>query len=241
MSVLKGEGKVPILFGMCSVPSGPLIHSAYLSRPDLTGEWPTIVVVSPAWGVTSSVKDICRRLARHGFAVIAPEPYPGGAPARNISLKDAVAGYEALGEAPVLGLIDDVVGFITNPAAVWSSAERGYGILGLGSGGPRAIDAAAAELCQALALVSAPLGNAGAAVVSLTPALLALHGRYDELAPVDGVLAFREAVPHGEFVLYDGVGHGFADDYSDEYAPAAAADAIERLIAFFDKELPVGP
>ena len=39
MSVLKGEGKVPILFGTTSVARGPLTHTAYLARPDLAGEW----------------------------------------------------------------------------------------------------------------------------------------------------------------------------------------------------------
>ena len=69
MSVLKGEGKVPILFGSTSIAVGTLTHRGYLARPGLAGEWPTIIVVPSEWGVTSAMKDVCRRLARHETAL----------------------------------------------------------------------------------------------------------------------------------------------------------------------------
>ena len=65
-----------------------------------------------------------------------------------------------------------------------------------------------------------------------------MHGRDDAHAPLDDLLAFRSSVPFGEFVLYDGAGHGFFDDYSDGYSSTSAADAIGRIVSFFEKELP---
>ena len=96
MSVLKGEGKVPILFGSSSIAAGSVIHRGYLARPDLTGEWPTIIVLAGAWGVTSSIKDICRRLARHGFAVVAPDLYVGAAPPRSADADEAALAANPL-------------------------------------------------------------------------------------------------------------------------------------------------
>ena len=241
MSVLKGEGKVPILFGMSSVPSGPHIHSAYLARPDLVGGWPTIVVVSPPWGVTSSVKDICRRLARHGFAVLAPELHPNGPLDRSIPLEDAITEFSALDEAAIRVILDGVVEFVVNSSGFWSSAERGYGILGLGIGGIQALSASAVNPCSAVALVSSPFGGTQKSEISSKPALLVLHGRDDAHSPLDDALAFRASVLLGEFVLYDGAGHGFFDDYSDDYSATLAVDVIGRLVSFFEKELPDQP
>ena len=90
MSVLKGEGTHPILFGSTSIAVGTRIQGGYLARPDLTGEWPTIVVVASEWGVTSSTKDLCRKMARRGFAAIAPDLYRGRAPQRSAGASEAV-------------------------------------------------------------------------------------------------------------------------------------------------------
>ncbi len=239
MSVLKGEGRVPILFGTSSVARGPVTHTAYLARPDLSGEWPTIIVVPSAWGVTSAVKDICRRLARQGFAVIAPDPFADSPPSRSLDADEALAWYADLGDRSFANLIDDVVRVVTNQAGFWSSAERGFGLLGLGPGGRHAVLAAERGVGSALGLLGAALGVIDDA--SVTQPLLAVHGRDDERAPVDEVMAFRDRAPHGEFVLYEGVGRDFYDDYLDAYHPGAAADALERLVAFFEKELPPAP
>lgn len=247
MSVLKGEGRVPILFGTASIPAGPLIHTAYLSRPDLTGEWPTIVVVPSIWGLTSSTKDIARRLARQGFAVLVPALYRADPPSRSGSADEASVAYASLGSAAVEAVLDDVAGFITNPSGFWSSAERGFGLLGLGAGAAHALRAAASGMGVALAVVgaSAVLTSTGDEIVelgrALTCPLLVVASRRDPEETAGGVLGLREAAPHGEFALYEGVADDFIDDYSESYDPMAAADALERLAAFFLKELPPGP
>ncbi len=237
MSVLKGEGKVPILYGTTSVSAGPVIRTAYLARPDLTGEWPTVIVVAPVWGVTSAIKDLCRRLARHGLAAIAPDVYDGARPPRTADREAAAAAYDAVGDERVIGDIEIVAAFVTNPAGFWSSAEHGFGLLGLGAGGTRALVAAHDDVGDAVCLAYSP----PAAGIPVSVALLGLYGRDDDLVPIDDVLAFRDAAPHGEFVIYEGVGHDFLDDSRDGYTPGAAADALDRMTAFFVKELPEGP
>ena len=239
MSVLKGEGKVPILFNTTSVAVGPVTRTAYLARPDLAGEWPTVILVASAWGVTSSMKDVCRRLARQGLAVLAPDLYRGRPPDGAADLAAAVAAYDAIEDA--VADLELIASFVSNPAGHWSSAEHGLGVLGLGVGGRHA--AAASGLGDVLALAYAdirePEGGSILDVVShLAVPLLGLYGRADERVPVADVLALREAAPHAELVLYDNVGHDFLDDHRQGYDHEAASDAIERLASFFSKHLP---
>lgn len=72
MTVLEGEGRVPILYGPQALPTPPY-RSVYLSRPDLGGRYPPVAVVHGVDGATSSAKSVCRRLARHGYAAVAGE------------------------------------------------------------------------------------------------------------------------------------------------------------------------
>ncbi len=237
MSVLKGEGTVPILFGSTSIAAGSRLHTGYLARPDLEGEWPTVVVVPSVWGVTSSVKDVCRRLARRGLAAIAPDLYRGNGPAGDADRTTAMS--VSLPRERALADLRDVVRFTTNPAGFWSSAEFGFGLLGLGSGGPLAVGLAGVDGASAIALVHAPLDDDDVQRLSAAAVpVLGLFGRDDEVVSIDTVIDARSHLPHAEFAVYDGVGHDFLDDHRDGYDLDAAQDAIERLTEFFTKQLP---
>lgn len=245
MSVLQGEGKVVILYGTTSIPSGPRAYSGYLARPDLTGEWPTILLVPSAWGITSSVKDICRRLARHGFAVLAPDLYRGSGPRRSADRTEAARASGAISDNQAWGNLDAFIEYLANPAGFWSSAEHGFGLLGMGAGGRWATLAAErSPLVAALGLVGPALQHATTDVDPwsvLDVPVLGLSGRDDEGAPLTAVTSVRAAAPHAEWVIYDGAGADYWDDYLASYDGEVAADTLERLVAFFDRHLPESP
>jgi dienelactone hydrolase len=235
MSVLKGEGKVPILFGMKSVTAGAITHQAYLARPDLAGEWPTLLVVPSAWGVTSSMKDLARRLARRGVACVVVDLYRGDPPARRAEPETAEAALGAIAEGRARRDLDDVVRYVTNRAGFWSSAESGLGIMGIGAGGTHALGAALATdavLVLASSLPSVEL------LENVTAPMLGIAGKDDDTVAIDDVMAARAVVPHAEWVLYDGVGNDFLDDYRSGFDLEAMQDAVERIAEFCEKHLP---
>lgn len=254
MSVLKGEGKVPILFSSTSISVGSLTHTAYLARPDLTGEWPTIVIVPSAWGVTGAMKYLTRRLARQGFAAISPDLYVGSAPDRSMPKADAVQATLELPRARVSRDLDHIVRFITNPTGFWSSAEAGFGVVGFGIGGFGAADIAVSHPGSPLAIVGTPLSprviraedeeatqvdtGVEATLSHVTGPLLGVYGREDEAVSIDEIMAARQLAPHGEWVLHDGVGADFFDDDHPGFDLTAQADTIDRLSDFFEKNLP---
>ncbi|MET0884751.1 MAG: dienelactone hydrolase family protein, partial [Acidimicrobiales bacterium] len=176
MTVLKGEGKVPILFGSMSVSVASRVHSGYLSRPDLTGEWPTVILVPDSSGVTPAVKDLCRKLARRELAAVAVDPLR----------RDRVSRLWADRQAPVSAAdldadIDDIVSFVANPSGSWSSAELGFGVLGIGAGGAAASRLTVRRPGLAVALVAAPVQPE---LLASAGALLGLYGRDDDGVPV---------------------------------------------------------
>ena len=78
----------------------------------------------------------------------------------------------------------------------------------------------------------------GAAEIARTPLcpVLAHFGDHDASIPLAGVSVFREA--HAEVVvhLYP-ASHGFNCDHRGAYDAMAAAQALERTLAFFDAHL----
>jgi len=235
VSVLKGEGKAPILFGTTNITLGAKSEIGYLARPDLSGEWPTVVMVPGGRGNTSAMKDVARRLARHGVAVVIPDVYRGEVAPEDTSTREA---NEALGRVPLergLADIDHVVSFIRNPGSHWSSAHNAFGILVLGAGTRFGAALSMFEHVGAIGLVGAhPADEYAAAGIPV----LALAGKEDEFVAADAVRSLRDAGPHIEVVLYGGVGAEFLDDALDEYDYPTAKDAIERLAEFFSEHLP---
>ena len=208
MSVLKGEGTTVMLYGATNVSTGARSYPGYLARPDLRGEWPTIVVASPANEPASSVNAICRGIARHGLAAAAPAP----------------------------GGLDAFIGFITASTGHWSNAEHGFGMLGLGDGSTAAIaEAAASDLVAAIAIIDPVLDEAALRMFGeVTVPLLGCVGRDVS----EGLDEARAAAPQAEWVVYDGAGSAYWDIDADGYSPAAAEDTQDRVVEFFTKNLP---
>ncbi len=236
MSVLPGEGTHVILYGSTSFPTRSAHLPAYLARPDLAGAYPAIVAVPGAEGITSGIKDVARRLARHGLAVLVVDPYRGEGPGRRATADERAAAFAKLADRRVAGDVDAALDYLRRPGTGWAAPGR-LGLLGIGAGGRWALLAARDERVRAVALAHAPL--AGLEGVAVGAPVLGLYGRNDETVGPEEVSAAHGRMPHSEWVLYDGVGGGFLDDGSDHYDPAAADDALERLVGFFTSRLAV--
>ncbi|MCI0545134.1 MAG: dienelactone hydrolase family protein, partial [Actinobacteria bacterium] len=68
--------------------------------------------------------------------------------------------------------------------------------------------------------------------------VLALYGAADDLIDPTTVDVAQTRNEAGQWLLYEGAGHGFADPESPTFDQAAADDAIARLSAFFRSTLP---
>jgi dienelactone hydrolase len=239
VSVLRGEGTTLILYGMIDIPVGARTWTGYLSRPDGFGEWPTVVVVPGAWGLSGSVKDFCRRLARHGIAAIAADPYRGLSPDWDASRERALSAFGEISDERALGDIDAFGDFIANPSADWSNAESGFGVLGLGDGGVWASRFSARHPgVVALALLDPPLPAVAAPLGMVSVPILGTVARSAGAETGDDVGAVRSAAEHAEWALYGTVETDYWDADRYAYDAAAAIDTFDRIVGFFGRTLP---
>jgi carboxymethylenebutenolidase len=202
-----------------------------------------VVVVPDIGGLRPLFEDICRRLATHGLAVCAVEPFSrllavAGGPldletrrARAGELYDDVVLEDLAEAADHLGAADGV---------------HGVSVIGFCMGGSYALKAAATgrfeRAVSFYGMVRTPKqwegggqGDALETVASACPTL-AIFGDADPWVPPDDVEALRRAwagkADH-KVVVYRGAEHAFVHDPDREaHRPDDAADAWRRALAF---------
>ncbi|WP_309627509.1 dienelactone hydrolase family protein [Brevundimonas sp.] len=243
--------------GMVSYPSADGFDlPAYVARPEGDGPFPVVIVVSEIFGLHAYIQDVCRRLAKAGYAAVAPaffvrveDPAPL-ADMQRIQAIVAAAGYEQ-----VMGDINATLEWTSGQ--LWANADK-VGITGFCWGGKvvwqaaarfAAIDAGVAWYGrlrpsptatpeQAEAGRPWPVDLAG----DLKAVVIGNYGGQDQGIPNDSVAAMQEALTaagatESGIKLYPDAPHGFHADFRASYRPTEAADGWARLLALFEAKL----
>ncbi|KQW86397.1 dienelactone hydrolase family protein [Brevundimonas sp. Root1279] len=227
----------------------------YVARPTGAGPFPTVIVVSEIFGVHEYIRDVARRLAKAGYAAVAPaffvrveDPAPLSDMAR-IQQIVAAAKYEQVmgdigaaldwvgGQAWANDKIG-VTGWCWGGKVVWQAAARfpqiDAGVAWYGRLAPPAT--ATAE--QIEAGKPWPVDLAG----ELKAPVLGLYGEADRGIPLESVAAMNAALTaagktDSHIDVYPAAPHGFHADYRDSYRAADAADGWAKLLKLFEDKL----
>ena len=236
MAVLAHEGTYPIMYGSWPIPVGAHHRSGYIARPDEAGRFPVVFVIQDINGMTSFEKDLCRRLARRGFAAVSLDLYRGHG--------DPVENYNSLSDARALADLDELHEFIVSDDVDWNVSDT-VGVLATDVGGRFGLIAAASrDWVKSLVVAYTPLtGDEERAeqvaryLDHLPVPVLGLYGAEDDLIAADTVDEAQRRNEHGQWLLYAEAGHGFLDIDHEGFDQAAADDAFARVIAFFEATL----
>ena len=229
---------------------------AFVARPDGDGPFPVVIVASEIFGVHEYVRDICRRLAKAGYAAVAPAFFnrvEDPAPLSDMQRVQQIVG--AAGYEQVMGDISATLDWVSQQ--LWANDDR-IGITGWCWGGKVVWQACArfAVLDAGVAWYGrlAPAANATPEQISsgqpwpvdladdLKCPVLGLYGAEDRGIPLPSVETMRSALARAgqtssEIVIYPGAPHGFHADYRDSYRAADANDGWGKLLAFFGARL----
>ena len=229
---------------------------AYLARPEGEGPFPVVIVVSEIFGVHEYIRDICRRLAKAGYAAVAPaffvrveDPAPLSDMTRIQQIVAAAKYEQVMGDVAAtlewIGLQSwarsdrvGITGYCWGGKVVWQACARfpalDTGVAWYG----RLAPAATATDEQKAAGRPWPVDVAA----DLKAPVLGLYGGQDGGIPVASVEAMRAALKSAgktdsEIILYADAPHGFHADYRASYRETDAKDGWRRLLSFFDTRL----
>jgi carboxymethylenebutenolidase len=228
----------------------------YSARPAGDGPWPVVVVVSEIFGVHEYIRDLCRRLAKAGYAAVAPSFFnrvedPAGL--SDMSRVQQIVG--AAGYDQVMGDVSATLDWVSQQ--LWANSDK-VGITGFCWGGKVVWQA-----CARFAVLDAGVAWYGrlAPPPTATPEqatsgqpwpvdladdlkcpVLGLYGGQDRGIPQPSVEAMREALQRAgqtasSIHVYPDAPHAFHADYRNSYRAADAADGWSRLLAFFEARL----
>jgi carboxymethylenebutenolidase len=230
------------------------LDAGFLARPD-AGRHPGIVMVHDVWGLADHTRDMARRLAGEGYAVLAVNLYRC---MPTVKIDNPGTWMRELSDPQLLDEIQAAIDLLhARP-----DASGKVGITGFCMGGMYALMAACH--CRGLAaavpfygLLSHRTGLLYDAQgldpvrkprepLAMAPALrcplLAFFGEDDEFISVADVRALEVALARSsqpsQVVLYPAAGHAFMNDTRPAaYRPEIARDAWGRMLRFFTGNL----
>ena len=235
--------------GEITIAAPKRVLSAYLRSPDGSGPWPGVVVIHDIFGQTEESRRHVNEFAASGYLAVAPDLYARGmkplcilATMRDLSARrgpafdDLEAARSALtSRADCTGRVG-VIGFCMGGGFAlmlatdsrFAASSVNYGMV------PKDADELLAGACPIV-------GSFGAR----DPSLRGAAARLERALEINGV--------EHDVKEYADAGHGFIDNYGGligwatttigmGFEPAAAADAQQRIMSFFDHHLrePVG-
>jgi carboxymethylenebutenolidase len=211
---------------------------------------PGIVIAMEAFGVNSHIKEVCRRLAREGYAVIAPDFYHRTGKMLTYAYDDPKRRepFSALTNA---GIENDVNAALKHLGGLKEVDAGRVGIVGFCVGGFMAFLAACrTEVATAVCFYGGGIVNPREGL-KLEPLLtesanikvpvLCLFGEKDASIPMAEVEAIRNRLGmqprEHEVVVYPGAEHGFFCDERGSFKADAADDAWKRTVKWLELRL----
>jgi carboxymethylenebutenolidase len=216
----------------------------YVSVPEGTGPFATVVVIQHAGGVDEFVRGMSDRFAGARFLAVAPDLYHREEPGNS---DDPLTRMGRLRDETV---VTDVNAAIDHVKSIAEAQADSIGITGYCMGGRVTYlmaatnpDLKAAVVCWG-GNIMVPWGE-GPAPFDLSKGIdcpiLGLFGEEDpnpnpaDVAKLDAELTKMGKVH--EFHSYAGAGHAFMNEGRPSYRPEASEDAWTKTIAWFDKYL----
>ena len=208
----------------------------YLVRPTKEGKLPTVLVIHENRGLNPYIEDVARRLAVADFIAFAPDGLTsvGGYPG------DDEKGATLFGQVDKAKMLEDFLA-----AANWlktrPDATGKLGAVGFCFGGG-IVNQLAVRLGPELA-AGVPFYGAQPNAADAAKIKAPINAQYGELDTriTGGWAAFDAAltqahVPH-EGHIYKGANHGFHNDTTPRYDEAAAKEAWQHTLDWFNKYL----
>ena len=232
--------------GECKIPTSDGQMPGYYARPDGAGPFPVVLVIEEIFGVHEHIKDLCRRLAKVGYAAVAPELYARIADLSGMT-DPATIIRDVISKAPDATVLSDL-----DSAVAWSAASNKgdttrLGVTGFCRGGRDTwLYATHNSTVKAAVAWYGPVGGPTSPIQPKTVLdvagelkcpLLGLYGGQDTSIPQPEVQAAaakaRAAGKTVDIVVYPDAPHGFNADYRPSYKKTDAEDGWKRMLAWF--------
>ncbi len=211
--------------------------SGYLARPEVEGALPGLLVIQEWWGLNDNIRAMTDRLAGEGYLALAVDLYEGEVADNR---DDAMRLMRASMERPER-LQENL-----RQAAAFLRQDLGatrLGVIGWCFGGGWSLQTALLlpDQIDAAVIYYGRVPSEPSELEPLAAPVLGIFGALDGGIPVERVRAFESALQslgkEATIHIYDDADHAFANPSGTRYNEAAATDAWDKTLSFFERQL----
>ena len=233
--------------------NGPI--PTFFVAPDDQHEWPAIIFYMDAPGIREELRNMARRIAKHGYACILPDLYHryGNLRFKTHQRPEAttavyLAAYHGLTDEDINDDTAAIIGYLEAQPQIQQGAIGSVGFCMSG----RFITTTAKKFPDRFAcaasfygtrLVTDDADSPHLHLNGITAELYYGFGALDTYTPADYIQTFRESLDAAglryEMDVFDGVEHGYALVERAPYDPAAAELSWDKVFALFERNLVV--
>ena len=217
---------------------GPLFAYQSLPRDYAAAPRPAVLVIHENRGLNDHIKDVTRRVAKAGYVAIAVDLLSRqGGTSQFTDPETATAAYNRT--TPEERRQDMLSTLLTIRDQIYVTGSK-LGVVGFCAGGGNVWDLVmnTDQLSAAVAFYGPP--PPVEQVSNVAAPLLLIYAELDRgiTGRMGAVLtALNTAQKRYELHIYENTNHAFNNDTGPRYDPAAACDAWDKTLSFFDRHL----
>ncbi|WP_013334294.1 dienelactone hydrolase family protein [Gloeothece verrucosa] len=217
---------------------------AFLCRPLSESPEPAIILLMEAFGLTSHIKDVARRIAAWGYVVLAPDLYYRELPLNTFSYDEVEQAMAMMYRLDLLATENDIRAALAYLKSCSNVKEDRIGMTGFCLGGGLTFMSACKfsnEIKAAAPFYGMVFDEWIEAVKNITIPVYLFFGGADPFIARKRIeqieSRFRELDKEYFLKVYDDADHGFFCDERSSYNFEAAVDAEQELTNFFEQYL----
>ena len=217
---------------------------AFVAFPATGGPYPGILVFQEIFGVNAHIRQVCERIAGHGYVAIAPDIYHRTKQRLELGYtsEDVQEGRKHKDATTREGLLRDAHRSLLALNAREDVSQVGTGSVGFCFGGHVAFMAATLPEVKATAcFYGGGIQNSLDLAPHIKGRIRLIYGEDDKGIPMEVVESIAAQLTHAkvDFMVstYTGAGHGFACDQRESYNAGIAELAWREVFKLWDAEL----
>lgn len=209
-------------------------NTGYLARPVSDESFPGIIMIHEWWGLNDNIKDMAKKLASHGYVVLAVDLYGGHVATTSEEARQLITSFD---KNNGIQNMDSAISYLDD-----NYSSESIGSIGWCFGGGQSLNLALNN--PSLSATVIYYGS----LVTDTDLLSVIHwpvlGIFAELdkgitpnTVHDFENSLNELGIQNKIIIYPGVDHAFANPSGLNYAPEESQDAWQKTLKFLNSNL----
>jgi carboxymethylenebutenolidase len=205
----------------------------FLAKPKEEVNYPGIVMIHEWWGLNDNIKYMTKLLAKEGYVVLAVDLY--GDVAEDSTKARELATSVRQNPSKAVEDMKEAVKYLREAGAT------SIGSIGWCFGGQHSLLLSLNEKIDATVIYYGQLIDDKEQLSFIESPVLGIFGSEDSSITIESVKSFESALDElgieNEIIIYEGVGHAFANPSGSNYAAEETIDAWKKTVDFLERNL----